>query len=255
MRGGSRARRWGVSILELMICLVIFSGVIITFASVFPAGFQLTGQGLAVNKAGTLANSVLEEIKSLPFTDSGFTGTTGTGVAPPISPGASTTFSVCSLAVANGQQGWGEGSNTIATVAGQPNSYLFDGVDSAVFPRTAITVGDPTQHKTAPQSGDAGTFFLPLGTDGAVDVNGNALLGISVQVTAMPMADQGGAAPLATLVVATTATPLDIDMLSATVRVTVGYREKVTGHQGGGKGTDAAKFVTVTAQVVQNETH
>ena len=129
------------------------------------------------------------------------------------------------------------------------------------FPHTALTIGDPAKHASAPQTGDGSIFFLPLDADKAKDINGNQFVGISVQVLAMPLAQTGGAAPLATLIGTSPGGPLDVDMLSATVRVSVGYREnqKSTGHQNSGKGTDGAgsfvKFVTVTAQVVQNESH
>lgn len=209
----------GATILELMISMVILTGVIVVFATVFPSGYRLNAANLRQNKAASLASAVLEEIKALPFADATFENGQPSQI-----------FTVAALAPTAVQNGWPgvrvtntnppDNTQPIVTDFGSP-------IGTVNFPHTVITVGTP--QPSLP--GDQGIFTLPIQpADTPAGVTG-----IDVHVSAMDLRN-GNPVTLPAL-----------SMMTATIRVTVAWSEtRQTG------GVVENKSVTLTGYVSRN---
>ncbi len=57
----------GLSLLEIMITMILLTTVLITFAAVYPAGYKLNRKTALAAQAAKAANTVAEEVQSLPF--------------------------------------------------------------------------------------------------------------------------------------------------------------------------------------------
>jgi prepilin-type N-terminal cleavage/methylation domain-containing protein len=57
----------GVSLIELMVALLIFTTVMMTFAMAFPGGYRLNVKSRNENKAAQLANGVINKLQNMEF--------------------------------------------------------------------------------------------------------------------------------------------------------------------------------------------
>ncbi|HEY4000306.1 MAG TPA: hypothetical protein VGO93_15635 [Candidatus Xenobia bacterium] len=215
-------RSAGVTILELMVCMVILTGVIIVFATVFPSGYRLGLANLNEHKAASLASSILEEVKGRPFSDANFEA----GYA-------ATNFVIETFVANTNQSGWPGVTvvNTNPPADTQPIVTKFPTnpmVAPQNFPRTVVTVGVPQ-----PQwPGDQGVFTLPIKpTDTPAGVTG-----IDVRLAGVDLRN-GNWAQL----------PNANTIITTTIRVTIAWTEtRQTGR------ASINKSVTMTGYVSKN---